>query len=86
LFGVVVLGYVVIRPLLSGGSVAGFPFLASTIAIFSGVQLFALGIIGEYLARMHFRIAKKPTYVVLETAGGAQLSDSASPTIQQGSA
>jgi undecaprenyl-phosphate 4-deoxy-4-formamido-L-arabinose transferase len=86
LFGVVVLAYVVIRPLLSGGSVAGFPFLASTIAIFSGVQLFALGIIGEYLARMHFRIAKKPTYVVLETAGGAQLSDSASPTIQQGSA
>lgn len=69
LFGVAVLGYVIVRPLVSGGSVAGFPFLASTIAIFSGVQLFALGVIGEYVARMHFRIAKKPTYVVLETAG-----------------
>jgi undecaprenyl-phosphate 4-deoxy-4-formamido-L-arabinose transferase len=44
--------------------VQGFPFLASAIAIFSGAQLFALGIIGEYLARMHFRIMDKPTYVV----------------------
>jgi len=68
LFGVLVLGYVTVTPLITGGSVSGFPFLASTIAIFSGVQLFALGVIGEYLARMHFRIARKPTYVVLETA------------------
>jgi glycosyltransferase involved in cell wall biosynthesis len=86
LFGVAVLGYVIIRPLVSGGSVAGFPFLASTIAIFSGVQLFALGVIGEYLARMHFRIAKKPTYVVLETAGASELDDSPDSTLRPGSA
>lgn len=65
-FGVVVLLWVVLRPLLTGQSVPGFPFLASTIAIFSGVQLFTLGIIGEYLARMHFRVMNKPTYVVRE--------------------
>ena len=63
-FGVGVLTLVVVRPLISGESVPGFPFLAATIAIFSGVQLFTLGIIGEYLARMHFRIMRKPTYVV----------------------
>ena len=40
----------------------GFPFLASIIAIFSGTQLFALGIIGEYLARMHFRMLGRPPY------------------------
>ena len=66
LFGVVVLIYVVGRYLIQGGSVPGFPFLASTIAIFSGVQLFALGIIGEYLARMHFRLLDRPPYVVSE--------------------
>jgi undecaprenyl-phosphate 4-deoxy-4-formamido-L-arabinose transferase len=49
-----------------GYSVAGFPFLASIIAIFSGVQLFALGIIGEYLARMYFRTMDRPTYVIRE--------------------
>jgi len=68
LFGVVVLIYVIVRYLIQGGSVPGFPFLASTIAVFSGVQLFALGIIGEYLARMHFRLMEKPTYVVRESA------------------
>lgn len=66
LFGFGVLVYVVGRYLIEGGSVPGFPFLASIIAVFSGAQLFALGIIGEYLARMHFRLMDKPTYTVQE--------------------
>ena len=64
LFGIGVLVYVIGRYLIEGSSVAGFPFLASVIAIFSGAQLFALGIVGEYLARMHFRIMDKPAYVL----------------------
>jgi glycosyltransferase involved in cell wall biosynthesis len=64
LFGVAVLAYVVIRYVIHGSSVPGFPFLASMIAIFSGAQLFALGIMGEYLARMHFRIMDRAPYTV----------------------
>jgi undecaprenyl-phosphate 4-deoxy-4-formamido-L-arabinose transferase len=67
LFGLAVLAYVVVRYLVQGGSVPGFPFLASIIALFSGAQLFALGIIGEYLARMHFRSMQKPPYVIRES-------------------
>ena len=63
-FGIAALAYVLIRYLINGGSVPGFPFLASMIAIFSGAQLFALGIIGEYLARMHFRMMDRPPYTV----------------------
>lgn len=66
-FGFLVLAYVIGRYLIQGGSVPGFPFLASTIAIFSGVQLFALGIIGEYLARMHFRLMDRPSYIIGES-------------------
>jgi undecaprenyl-phosphate 4-deoxy-4-formamido-L-arabinose transferase len=66
-FGLVVLVYVVGRYLVQGTSVAGFPFLASIIAIFSGVQLFALGVIGEYLARMHYRVMDRPPYSVRGT-------------------
>jgi undecaprenyl-phosphate 4-deoxy-4-formamido-L-arabinose transferase len=51
------------------GSIPGFPFLASIIALFSGAQLFALGIFGEYLARMFDRSMDRPTYIVQETAG-----------------
>ena len=56
LFGLFVLAYVLIRYLVYGNPVPGFPFLASVISIFSGAQLFTLGVIGEYLARMHFRM------------------------------
>ena len=48
------------------GSLPGFPFLASVIAIFSGVQLFSLGIIGEYLARVFERTGGKPAYTISE--------------------
>jgi undecaprenyl-phosphate 4-deoxy-4-formamido-L-arabinose transferase len=64
LFGMAVLIYVVGRYFLLGYSVPGFPFLASMIAIFAGVQLFAIGIIGMYLARMHFRLMGRPPYSV----------------------
>ena len=67
LFGFVVLVYVVGRFLFQGSPVPGFPFLASIIAIFSGAQLLGIGIIGEYLARMHFRTMDKPQYFIKKT-------------------
>lgn len=66
LLGIIILLFVISSYLIHGGSVPGFPFLASMIAIFSGAQLFALGIIGEYLARMHFRMMERPSYVIKE--------------------
>ena len=69
-FGMGVLGYVLVRYMFFGSTVAGFPFLASIIAVFSGAQLFSLGIIGEYLARMHFRLMEKPSYCVRTTTKG----------------
>jgi undecaprenyl-phosphate 4-deoxy-4-formamido-L-arabinose transferase len=52
-----------------GAAVQGFTFLAVSVALFSGVQLLALGIIGEYLARMYSRIMGQPPYVVRERTG-----------------
>jgi undecaprenyl-phosphate 4-deoxy-4-formamido-L-arabinose transferase len=66
LFGLGVLAYVIGRFLITGYSIPGFPFLASVIAIFSGATLFALGIIGEYLARIYTHSMGQPPYVVRE--------------------
>lgn len=66
---ILILGWVLWRPLTSGESVPGFPFLATTIAIFSGVQLIVLGVLGQYIGRMHFRVMAKPTYTVAESTG-----------------
>jgi glycosyltransferase involved in cell wall biosynthesis len=68
--GLLALAFVVGRFLIQGSAVPGFPFLASLIAVFSGAQLFALGIIGEYLARVHFRIMDRPPYTVRSEAHG----------------
>lgn len=80
LFGIGILIYVVGLYLIMGYSVPGFPFLASIIAIFAGAQLFALGIIGEYIARMHFRLMDRPTYVVRQTAGRQEKETPATAT------
>jgi glycosyltransferase involved in cell wall biosynthesis len=69
-FGIAVLAFVTIRYLIHGGVVPGFSFLASIISIFSGAQLFALGIFGEYLARVHTRTMDKPPYAVQASTGG----------------
>jgi hypothetical protein len=66
LFGIGVLLYVLIT-YFTVGSLPGFSFLAATISIFSGVQLFALGIIGEYLARVFDRTGRRPTYTIAAT-------------------
>ena len=64
LIGLAILIVVLFRYFTAGDSVPGFPFLASIIAIFSGAQLFALGIFGEYLARVFVRITDAPPYIV----------------------
>jgi len=66
LFGVGVLAFVLGRYVLQGVAVQGFTFLASIIAIFSGAQLFALGMFGEYLARVFHRSTGQPSYTIRE--------------------
>jgi undecaprenyl-phosphate 4-deoxy-4-formamido-L-arabinose transferase len=81
LVGFAALVYVLGVYVVHGGSVPGFAFLASMIAIFAGAQLFALGIIGEYLARMHFRSMDRPPYVVLEDVASVACASPSHPDI-----
>jgi glycosyltransferase involved in cell wall biosynthesis len=63
-FGLIILIVVLIRYFTAPETPPGFPFLAAIIAIFSGAQLFALGIMGEYIARIHLRMMDRPSYTV----------------------
>lgn len=64
ILGLLLAGYVIGRYFLYGSVVPGFTFLASIIAVFAGVQLFAIGVIGEYIARIHARSIDRPVYVI----------------------
>lgn len=49
--------------------VAGFTTLACMLAILSGAMMMSIGIIGEYLGRLHFRSMNKPTFLVRRDSG-----------------
>jgi glycosyltransferase involved in cell wall biosynthesis len=62
--GFAALVYVVGDYFVRGDPVPGFPFLAGIVAVFSGAQMLALGIIGEYLARIHLHSLGREPYGV----------------------
>ena len=69
LIGFLMLIIVVVRYLLGEIEVAGFATLASMVALFSGVMMLSLGILGEYLGRLHFRSMQRPTFLVRVDGG-----------------
>ena len=74
-FGAGTLMFVLIRYAISNNPVPGFPFLASLISILAGAQLFGLGVIGEYLGRVHFRSMHRPPYVIRAVRRATESSD-----------
>jgi undecaprenyl-phosphate 4-deoxy-4-formamido-L-arabinose transferase len=76
--GAALLAFILLRYLIQGAPVQGFAFLASSIAVLSGAQLFALGIMGEYLARMYSRMMDRPSYAVAERVNQTQTSEGTS--------
>lgn len=58
--------FILIRTLLYGDEVRGFPTLIIIILFLSGIQLLSLGIIGEYVARIFHETKNRPVYVVRE--------------------
>lgn len=68
--GVALLAVVLWQYFFGTTTVQGFTTVASMVAIFSGAQMVALGIIGEYIARIHSENLGRPTYVVRESVGG----------------
>ena len=67
LFGFSYLAVIVARYLLYGSPVQGWPTLASLVSLMGGVQLFVLGILGEYMGRIHLRLLETPPYAVRGT-------------------
>jgi undecaprenyl-phosphate 4-deoxy-4-formamido-L-arabinose transferase len=74
-FGFGLLAFVLVRYFLDQSSVPGFTFLAAAITFFSGVQLLSLGVIGEYVGRVHFRSMGRPPYVVRATTDATDGSE-----------
>lgn len=62
--------FIIGKTLVFGDPVSGWPSLVCIIFFLSGVQLFATGIIGEYLAKTYLETKKRPIYIIRETEKG----------------
>ena len=61
--------FVIARQLLWGGSAFGWPSLVCIILFLSGIQLFCMGILGQYLAKTYLEVKKRPIYILREEGG-----------------
>ncbi len=59
--------FIMVRKFIWGDPVEGWPSLACIITFIGGVQLFCMGIIGQYLAKTYVEVKKRPHYIVAET-------------------
>lgn len=61
--------YIIFRTLLYGDPVAGWPTLVCIIFLIGGIQLFCIGIVGQYLSKTYLEAKKRPIYICRESSG-----------------
>lgn len=66
LFSFALIIFTIVRKAVFGDPTSGWPSLVCIISLISGVQLFCLGIVGEYLAKTYMEVKKRPIYLVKE--------------------
>ena len=59
---------IVVRTLMFGDPVAGWPSMLCVILLLSGIQLFCLGLLGEYLSKTYLEVKKRPIYLSKESS------------------
>ena len=59
--------FIIVRTLINGDPTSGWPSLVCIIFFVSGIQLFSLGIIGQYLSKTYLEVKQRPIYIIKET-------------------
>ena len=59
--------FIIVKTLIYGDPTSGWPSLACIIVFVSGIQLFSIGIIGQYLSKTYLEVKNRPIYIVKET-------------------
>ena len=69
-FSMVAILVIIIKTLVFGEAVSGWPSMMCVIFLVSGIQLFCMGIIGQYLSKTYLETKKRPIYIIKETEKG----------------
>lgn len=64
---VLIIVVIVIRTLVFGDPTSGWPSMVSIILFLGGLQLFFIGILGQYIGKIYLEVKKRPVYLIRET-------------------
>lgn len=67
--------YIVVARLLGGITVSGYASMMAAVILFGGLQMFILGIMGEYLSRINFKTSRKPLYLVAQETENTRFAE-----------
>lgn len=67
LLSVIMIIFVVVRRLIFGDPVSGWPSLVCIITFIGGIELFCMGIMGQYLAKAYLEVKRRPHYIIADT-------------------
>lgn len=67
IISVIALIFIIVRALIFGDPVAGWPSLACIITFLGGVQLFVMGVMGQYISKTYMEVKHRPHYIVKDT-------------------
>ncbi len=56
--------FIIIRTLVFGNPIHGYPSLIASILLFSGIQLIGIGVLGEYIGRIYIEVKRRPKYLL----------------------
>ncbi|NYT79099.1 glycosyltransferase family 2 protein [Alcaligenaceae bacterium] len=77
LFGVLFTLWIVIKTLVLGDPVQGYPSLISMITILGGAQLLSIGLLGEYIGKTYYEAKQRPVYLVRDVVSRRQAARAA---------
>ena len=72
---IVYFGYILFQKIFYHNIPQGFTTLLFTILLFGGVQLFALGLIGEYVLRIFFQVKNRPLFILKERIASKKICE-----------
>ncbi len=67
--------WITVETILFGNHLRGWPTLAASIMLFSGVQLMSIGILGEYVGRVYDEVKRRPTYLLARDEDSSPLGE-----------
>lgn len=70
LIAFVVIIFIIVKTIVWGDPVSGWPSLACIVIFLGGLQLFFFGIMGMYMSKLYLEVKKRPIYIISETENG----------------